>query len=240
MAYCQRGGLHGERKINNGQPWQEANTLNNRLKIILTGFVIICLASVGYSIYSAYDRSHHGNVILNFQFGGSGAAISFNGNYIKPKANDSYVYNLRSGNVLLAVTEPGFANFSTSFELNPGQTININVNLKPSSKPSATDLSKIVLSTSSVSASTLASQYSPSATATANYFDNNTWAYVTVDTMGGPGVAYFILQYNETLGRWVIVSGPLDDSGNVGGLNALPQDMQQYLKSKGDYSGNGG
>jgi hypothetical protein len=150
---------------------------------------------------------------------------------VTPETKDSYTYKLYKGGYKLNIIDSGYKDFSSSFKIEPKQNVYVNVNLIPSVKPPATDLSKISTSVSG-NATSLINAW-PNATATAVYFDNNTWAFVKVHTGIGLGLAYLIVSYDSSVGKWVVVRGPIDDSDDIGNLQGLPADMQNYLVVNG-------
>ena len=203
-------------------------------KIAIILFVILALIVIGL-ITLNYYRSQYTVVTLDFSVGSGSPSVRFNNKLTSPETKDTYTYKLYKGYYKLSISDVGYKDFSTSLKLVPKQNIYVNINLIPSVKPSATDLSKISTVITGTSTS-LTSQW-PNATATAQYFDNDTWAYVTIHTNMGLGLAYLIVNYDSSSARWIIVRGPIDDSADVGSLQGLPADLQNYLENIGYQDG---
>ncbi|MGH7195723.1 MAG: hypothetical protein ACREGA_02995 [Candidatus Saccharimonadales bacterium] len=125
---------------------------------------------------------------------------------------------------------PSYKQFSAEFNLSPQEPTEIIVNLKPTTKPSASDLSKIITQAVGTSSSVaLSSQLTPATTITnTQYFDNQTWALVTLNLRGGIGLSYFVDHYNAYYGRWVLVAPP-NDNFNANTVGTMPTDLQNYI-----------
>ncbi|MGH7237812.1 MAG: hypothetical protein ACREGF_04725, partial [Candidatus Saccharimonadales bacterium] len=77
----------------------------------------------------------------------------------------------------------------------------------------------------------LSSQLSPSTTVVkTQYFDNQTWALVTLNVKGGIGLAYFVDHYDGSSGIWVLVSSPNDDFDEAD-VSTMPNDLQNYINT---------
>lgn len=222
------------------------DTQNNsgRKRILLfSGLVLVVVMAF------VLDSLHHGqpqksdnsqseqqqaDVTLDFkdQTDSQGVAVTFNNNALAPKTvgDTQWTYALSPGTYALVISKAGYKQLLENFTASVGQTTFVNVSLQP------TFTSNPIANTSQIAAdssgsTSLAGLISPASTITKTaYFDNNTWAVLTINTRIGLGLAYVVAQYDPSGSRWVIVYGPSDDF-EVSALQQMPSDLQSYVDS---------
>lgn len=211
--------------------------IKNRKRIIAAALAIVLLLFFYFLSSSRPGNSsslaNQGTLTLNYgpSVDLSKASVEVNGKAVAGKDK------LSAGNYHLNVSEQGYQTFSQQFSIVAGQTTYITVNLKPSSQPSASNLSAIVINQTGSGPENMAS-FMPAGTTVENvaYFDNNSWAIIKLDLKTGEGIVYFIAQYNPSTGLWSAVTSPGDELRDQNS-SSLPVDVQNYIQT--NYGTNG-
>jgi len=121
----------------------------------------------------------------------------------------------------LAVSKPGYHDFSAKFTASGNDTVIINIPLSPLAPAPLSNLGQI---------SGLAAPAGSSLGSTA-YFYSQTWAVITI-TSQVTDTATAVVALNPASGQWRLVSGPgtMFDSTNTVGL---PQNVKLFLIQEG-------
>lgn len=159
----------------------------------------------------------------------SDSTIRFNDKELKPLAGTASDYSLAPGDYTLKVTASGYTPFSTHFTVHKGDTLTVNVTLKPKSDPTIKSIGQIVFPPSTPSNMSVVNTV---------YFYNKTWAIVTIKTPdGNEGV--IVAQYSASNSVWNVVLGP----GTLflqSDVQSLPSDVAKNMESYVDTSGGEG
>jgi hypothetical protein len=124
-----------------------------KLRRFLLAIVIFVIGLVVILEIISYEKSHHDIVKVQLRVPVSSISFSVNNKTLKPIQSTnglgSYNFKIHSGNCNLVVSAPGYKTISTSFALTPRQNTSLSLNLIPSQKPAASDLSKIMITSPS-------------------------------------------------------------------------------------------
>jgi hypothetical protein len=202
------------------------------LVIIAVGAILLFIASLVIS-HSKSNSGINGQgtvVIVYSPTTITGLSITFDGKQQQLNIPPA-TYHLSPGNHALKIHAVGYKVFSKTVPVTKGQTVQVNAQLQPV---------QAITSTTAPNSSTIilpdGLQGSGVTVLDTQYFYNNSWAVLHVDTPADSNVP-LILQLDPASGKWQTVAGPAVgfDSDTVGNLPAL---IQQYLNDN-DYVVNG-
>ncbi len=196
---------------------------SKRKIIILVVVIVVFIGAVSLIISSL--ANHYGDVTLSFSLPDTkGLEASINGKPLKISSLRA-TYKIPDGAENLVVIKPNYQQFTTSFNLEKGQTVYISVAMQSTAPQSST------VATSQVQAALtglLPQGFSIQQTA---YFYGNTWVVAFVQTnYGDPAV--LVAEYVGSSNTWKIVLGP----GTVftpSDLTNVPSAVSTYLSQQG-------
>jgi hypothetical protein len=214
---------------------REHHNMTRNTKIVLAVFGAIVVLAITMTVVSLYQKSHRSTLSVVLSLPLQNISISINGKRPPETAtadeigSGQYYFTVHSGHCSVTVSKKTYKTFTSSLVLRPGQSAQVNVILIPATRPSASDLTKILITAPGSSTPVpLSTQYPPSVATTTQYFENGTWAFVTVNVTGGNGATSFVTHYDSSLGQWVLVTTP-SDVINLNTSTPIPQDLKQYV-----------
>jgi len=205
-----------------GQP---INNSRNRLIVIVIVALSVLVLALG--LWRVLHKSGNipptrGKVVVSYSPADlNDVSISFNGKK-QTGSGTPPTYNLTPGTYSLTITTPGYKSFSAKVPVMLGKTVLVNAQLTPTTALTISNPSQI----------TLPSDVSNVSIVDAQYFYNNSWAILHVNTATDSG-AILVLRRSQTSGGWKTVLGPAIGFDPTS-INDLPPLVQQYLNDN-DY-----
>lgn len=193
------------------------NYSRNR-KIFFISLLVGGILFFGYAGLRAHLSSQKGTIQFTTNLSDlNSAIIKVNGKSVSPGQGDSIT--VPSGTINLAVTEPGYKDFATKFDLGASQTVIVFVKLMPTSDSTITNVDQIP-------------DYQASGGARLSeiaYFYDKTWVVAKVTSpITDPSIV--VAQYDAASKTWVTQVGP-GTAFSTGQTSTLPAQVTGYLRT---------
>ncbi len=208
--------------------------MGSKQKKILAGCGVLLLLVFVISVFVGFRHPQTITVTLVFDnpTDTQNATIHFNFEKLAAITSSDIrrTYALSPGTYTLTIDKAGYKQFSTNFAIQIGQPVVVNIHLKLATTPETlTSLGQIA---SSPGESTfLASTLPTGADITQiEYFDDQTWAFVTINLHAGIGTVYAVAQYNPSTGVWAAITVPKEDF-TEDDLQHVPADLEMFISN---------
>ncbi len=188
--------------------------------LIAVGIGLVMLV-IGVGLAIAFSsRGNGGEASLNIQYDAKYTNLTIKFNNVA-ETTGGPDYTLQPGDYTLNITKPGYTDFATHFSIKGGQKVVINAQLRPKTAPTITDIKQLSLSGAQLVG--------------AEYFYDNAWAVVTVNTEFETNAAV-VAQFNLATNTWKTILGP-SGSFLFSDVQTLPKLVQDFLIEHNHVSG---
>jgi hypothetical protein len=204
----------------------EPQTGNRKIIVIILAVVLVVMVGLGLLIRSSNSGplglNKKGTVRIMFNLPDTSQLHAALNNKPLTITTLDQTVTLGAAKYSLTATRPGYKTFTTTFTVEGGAHITLNVAMQRDQKQQST------LAPNQIPA--IHDTVADMSVTDAQYFYQKTWAFVTLQQDGN--TAYAVIKYNSQTNDWDVFSGPGTLFSN-NDLQGAPADVFNYMQQNG-------